>query len=357
MKVTAALCAFLLATAAQAAEIKVLSQADEVTSTPALIAIKGKLNQGDDATFRVTLGNIRAAIVFLESPGGSLTAAISIGLTIRKRRLETAVADGATCTSACAMAWLGGTPRRMGEGARVGFHEPWDPKTKESSLKGNVLIASYVRQLGLPLGVVTFIVNAGPRSMAWLTEASSSAYRIFYVELRRDQAERYREVLIALHADAPVPARHITIDGNSPPDAVSRIPFPLTTTVRSDRYLHVHNPGLGRRPRPYILGPRATGATAVSERAAEAYHVRGFPTPEQTPGKKEEEMDETTIDRAAMGRLADALAFICGADHPTTIALKAAFESGVERDIKKARTMFLRLKPSDRRAALTMLND
>jgi hypothetical protein len=68
-------------------------------------------------------------------------------------------------------------------------------------------------------------------------------------------------------------------------------------------------------------------------------------------------MDETTIDREAMGQLAHALTFICGADHPTTMALKAAAESGAERDIKKARTLFLRLKPSDRRAALTMLND
>ena len=68
-------------------------------------------------------------------------------------------------------------------------------------------------------------------------------------------------------------------------------------------------------------------------------------------------MDETTIDRAAMGRLAKALAFICGADHPTTVALKAAAENGSERDIKNARALFLRLKPSERRAALTMLDD
>jgi hypothetical protein len=68
-------------------------------------------------------------------------------------------------------------------------------------------------------------------------------------------------------------------------------------------------------------------------------------------------MDETTIDREAMGRLAQALAFICGADHPTTVALKKAAESGTERDIKDARTLFLRLKQSDRRAALTMLQD
>ncbi len=68
-------------------------------------------------------------------------------------------------------------------------------------------------------------------------------------------------------------------------------------------------------------------------------------------------MEETKIDHAAMGRLAKALAFICGPDHPTTVALKVAAESGSEQDIKKARTLFLRLKPGDRRAALTMLAD
>ncbi len=68
-------------------------------------------------------------------------------------------------------------------------------------------------------------------------------------------------------------------------------------------------------------------------------------------------MDETSIDRDAMGKLAQALSFICGADHPTTVALRTAAESGLERDIKAARTLFLRLKQSDRRAALTMLQD
>jgi hypothetical protein len=68
-------------------------------------------------------------------------------------------------------------------------------------------------------------------------------------------------------------------------------------------------------------------------------------------------MDETTIGHAAMGRLAKALVFICGPNHPTTVALQAAAVSGSERDIKNARTLFLRLKPGDRRAALAMLED
>jgi hypothetical protein len=66
-------------------------------------------------------------------------------------------------------------------------------------------------------------------------------------------------------------------------------------------------------------------------------------------------MEEVKFD--AMGRLAKALAFICGPDHPTTVALKAAAESGSEKDIAKARKLFLGLKPGDRRAALTMLAD
>jgi hypothetical protein len=66
---------------------------------------------------------------------------------------------------------------------------------------------------------------------------------------------------------------------------------------------------------------------------------------------------DITIDRAAMGRLAEALSFICGADHPTTVALKTASESGLEKDIKNARALVLRLKQTDRRAALAMLKD
>lgn len=58
-----------------------------------------------------------------------------------------------------------------------------------------------------------------------------------------------------------------------------------------------------------------------------------------------------------MGRLAKALGFICSPDHPTTAALRTASETGSERDIKAARALFLKLKPADRRAALSMLGE
>ncbi len=66
-------------------------------------------------------------------------------------------------------------------------------------------------------------------------------------------------------------------------------------------------------------------------------------------------MDEAKIDLATIGKLAKALAFICGPEHACTKALKTAAESGAEGDIKKARTQFLRLKISERQAAMSMI--
>lgn len=66
--------------------------------------------------------------------------------------------------------------------------------------------------------------------------------------------------------------------------------------------------------------------------------------------------DKTAIDPETMGRLANALSFICGADHPTTVAIKKAADGGTERDIKAARSLFLKLKPGDRKAALAMID-
>lgn len=67
--------------------------------------------------------------------------------------------------------------------------------------------------------------------------------------------------------------------------------------------------------------------------------------------------DDFRFDAAMMGKLSGAVSFLVGADHATTKALKAAAASGDDKDIKTARTQFLRLKPADRRAALAMLRD
>lgn len=64
--------------------------------------------------------------------------------------------------------------------------------------------------------------------------------------------------------------------------------------------------------------------------------------------------DDVKIDQETMAALGKALAFICGPDNPCTLAMKTAAASGTAADAKKARALFLKLKPGDRGAALAM---
>lgn len=59
-------------------------------------------------------------------------------------------------------------------------------------------------------------------------------------------------------------------------------------------------------------------------------------------------------DAAAMHRLGQALAFVCGPDHAATLAVQRAVETGAADDIARARAMFLQLGPRDQRAALAI---
>lgn len=68
-------------------------------------------------------------------------------------------------------------------------------------------------------------------------------------------------------------------------------------------------------------------------------------------------MSDLKIDLETMGRLAGALAFIASPDDPAVVALRAAVESGDAKDVKNARTLFLRVKPAHRNAALATLMD
>jgi hypothetical protein len=68
-------------------------------------------------------------------------------------------------------------------------------------------------------------------------------------------------------------------------------------------------------------------------------------------------MAELKIDLETMGRLAGALSFVSSPSDPAVIAMREAVESGDEKDVKNARTLFLRVNARHRNAALAMLMD
>jgi hypothetical protein len=135
-----------------------------------MVAVEGDLEVGDHVKFRTQVGRLTKAVVVFNSRGGNLLAGIEIGKTIRLKSFATAVLDGLRCESACAFAWLGGSPRFMERGAQIGFHAAYIEKAGRPSESGvaNALVGSYLTQIGLSENAVVYITQAAPTEMTWL---------------------------------------------------------------------------------------------------------------------------------------------------------------------------------------------
>ena len=152
-----------------------------------LVAIEGELDLPDIDAFRTKteLLPVGRATVEFSSKGGSLLAGIRVGALIRAKKFTTLVPDGAQCASACALAWLGGTRRLVGEYASVGFHTAYIMKTggMSESGPGNAILGAYLNQLGLSERAILYITHAAPTSMQWMSMEEAAEYGITVAKL------------------------------------------------------------------------------------------------------------------------------------------------------------------------------
>jgi hypothetical protein len=150
-----------------------------------LIFLQGVILEGDQATFRKMAAASDKAIVVLDSEGGAVTAALEIGRAIRLRGFATAVAPQRLCASACALTWLAGTPRLIGNSSKLGFHAAYrviDGKAAESGV-GNALVGAYLNQLGLPDPTIIYVTSAPPEGIEWLSLDKAKSVGISYETL------------------------------------------------------------------------------------------------------------------------------------------------------------------------------
>jgi len=158
-------------TLAHAANISVAPLGNDPDPGHAIVSVVGQLMPNDEIAFRSRVGSLTKAIVAFSSSGGNLLAGIAIGKIIRMKAFATAVVDGQQCASACALAWLGGSPRLMGKGAYIGFHAAYVDRAGRAMETGvgNALVGSYLTQIGLSENAVVYITQASPTDMTWLT--------------------------------------------------------------------------------------------------------------------------------------------------------------------------------------------
>jgi len=139
------------------------------------IVITGDILDGDDARFRDLSRRFPRAVVYLESAGGALVPAIEIGKLVHARHHATAVMDGRTCTSACALIWIAGTPRYLGQQGRLGFHASYSDEGGQlvETGVGNAMVGHYLAQLDLSEDAAVFATIASPYEINWLTPENS----------------------------------------------------------------------------------------------------------------------------------------------------------------------------------------
>ena len=171
--IAAGIGAALAAGAARAADIHVYPKAEHIT----FITVQGEFKLADGDAFAAAAktaeasGHGAVAVVF-NSPGGALIAGLQMGQLIRLHRYATFSPDDAMCASACALAWLAGTPRMMQAGSSIGFHAAFviNGAAKSETGLGNALVGAYMTKLGLSFEAVAWAERAHPdEELSWLT--------------------------------------------------------------------------------------------------------------------------------------------------------------------------------------------
>ena len=132
----------------------------------------------------------------LISSGGRAQPALLIGDWIRKRGMSTLVPANRRCASACALIWVAGRPRTVGDTSLIGFHAVYHATTHQQTGFANAIVGAYLRELGFDYGAIAFMTRAEPTRVEWLTPDRAKEFRVAWAMLQPPRA------IAAARADA-----------------------------------------------------------------------------------------------------------------------------------------------------------
>ena len=107
---------------------------ERLTFTPSLdkrfgqtLFVKGDFEEGDAERFErfLTTSSRKFKTISFDSPGGVVVEALKISKIIRKRGMNTLVASGSLCASACPFSFAGGEERFASKNSYIGVHQTY----------------------------------------------------------------------------------------------------------------------------------------------------------------------------------------------------------------------------------------
>ena len=164
--------ALAIAVPARAATVEV-RECDDHDPKCATISVRGEIKEGDGDRFLEATKGVQKAVVTFHSPGGEVTAGLTIGKRIKEAGWSTWVGDGSICVSVCAAAWVAGKVRWASTNSGIGFHSFYlvDGRGKNLGVSSvhNALVGAFYGTLGLSDRAIIYMTTAAPTKMRWFT--------------------------------------------------------------------------------------------------------------------------------------------------------------------------------------------
>jgi hypothetical protein len=198
----------LLAVAAISLGVARPAIAASVTENDNLISITGVINHQTLEDFTIAAARIQDwGMVVLDSEGGDVVAALSIGRIVRSRSFATDVPDKNLCASACVFILAAGVDRH-GYG-KIGIHRPHYDDTyfaglqpAEAQIKFSQLedlTRGYLHDMGMPDELFASMIRVPSDSIQWLSPATIHSFELDRMDpgyeewLRVQYAQRFGE--------------------------------------------------------------------------------------------------------------------------------------------------------------------
>jgi hypothetical protein len=142
----------------------------------AIIDLNGAITSGDSDRLQQLIkgandsGKIVSGIR-LNSQGGNVLEGAKLADAIRFAKIASVVSNGATCASACFLAFAAGVDKFASYSASIGVHGASDANGQETvgSNAATVAMAKIIKELGVPAAIIGKMVVTPPDQIIWLS--------------------------------------------------------------------------------------------------------------------------------------------------------------------------------------------
>lgn len=179
------------------------------------ITLVGRITRGDDRRFAAVLKQADAQsaewetdrTLLLDSKGGDVAVAMSIGRMVRRFRLVAGVHEGSVCASACIVILAGGVWRYARDDSQLGLHRPYFSDPHVATANGydtfqhaydTVIEAhrGYFAEMRVGSGLLERMLQIPSNQVQWVSLGEASALNLLGEDATYAEWKRARRIAL-----------------------------------------------------------------------------------------------------------------------------------------------------------------